>query len=825
MPIEVVLLENTQGAQETQRPLSSGSMAARRDAAIAVTTDTRRIVIEDTQITVSIPASKSHGWVPIARTSAPAPQQNRLVALAGTLVRWWWNASGEPVFEWSHVEDGHRVTTHATISQSEPCVRISAEYAVVGDSRLGRFDVTWEFLAGPSAGGRPDFLYTPCLCPEDGEVVGQHMFRSPAAIAQHKSVAVSLLPDLESLESCGPVGAFLELLCPKGRRAPAMISYGLAAYRVTRHVYFTTHEVPPTRLTDDSVRFSCGLRVDTDVPERRAYQAIVRALWDSHGRRWLQDVRPQTVPFERYYQYAYDYADRDLWRETTVDGRRVGAMTISREYRGDVWFQGWFNQLRTAWGLYWWASRSGDEERMSRALATRDLVLSAPQDHGLFPTIAVFEEKDGESSVRWVASSLQGGGPDLYHLLDNSWVAFWLLRWHNELVPDDRSLDFCTAYGQALLELQSADGSWPDYLNVRRRECAVEYDLPAAARGCDSGYVKNMVHEWGTARLASSAETATSALFLAELSRCVDGSLAEQFLDAAKRAAEFLSSEVIPRHKWLDFETFFSCSPKPLDFYDRRTHQHPQNTLSLYWAAEAFRVLAQITGGLGYREQAISLMDYLCLYQQVWSPPYLTLHAFGGFGVMNTDGEWNDARQAVFADGLMEFYQLTGRREYLERAVAATRASFATAYIPENAGICPKIFDRTPTGHADENYAHGGHDTPAGPTGLDWGIGSGLTAAARLLHWFGDVWVDEEQGWALGTDGITAAYQKQNGSTDVALHAPFRNLTCAVSTTAAEAGRIARTETGQIVIRGTFAKKPQLRVLVNSREVSLKRDA
>jgi hypothetical protein len=40
-------------------------------------------------------------------------------------------------------------------------------------------------------------------------------------------------------------------------------------------------------------------------------------------------------------------------------------------------------------------------------------------------------------------------------------------------------------------------------------------------------------------------------------------------------------------------------------------------------------------------------LDLLSLYQQAWNPPFLDLYASGGFGVRNTDGEWNDARQGM----------------------------------------------------------------------------------------------------------------------------------------------------------------------------------
>ena len=48
-------------------------------------------------------------------------------------------------------------------------------------------------------------------------------------------------------------------------------------------------------------------------------------------------------------------------------------------------------------------------------------------------------------------------------------------------------------------------------------------------------------------------------------------------------------------------------------------------------------------------------------------PEYL----YGGFGVMNTDGEWNDGRQSRFVVTLVEYFEETKNLQYLKRAVAS----------------------------------------------------------------------------------------------------------------------------------------------------------
>ena len=76
-------------------------------------------------------------------------------------------------------------------------------------------------------------------------------------------------------------------------------------------------------------------------------------------------------------------------------------------------------------------------------------------------------------------------------------------------------------------------------------------------------------------------------------------------------------------------------------------------------AAAGFLSLYEVTGQMDYLRLAGRVMDRLSLYQQVWDPPWLSLNAFGGYGVMNTDGEWNDARQAQFAETHLELGRVT----------------------------------------------------------------------------------------------------------------------------------------------------------------------
>jgi hypothetical protein len=144
----------------------------------------------------------------------------------------------------------------------------------------------------------------------------------------------------------------------------------------------------------------------------------------------------------------------------------------------------------------------------------------------------------------------------------------------------------------------------------------------------------------------------------------------------------------------------------------------------------------------------------------VWSPPYLDMKGFGGYGAMNTDGEWNDARQAQFAETNANYFDITGERAYLERAVAAARAGFTLVVMDENKSVAPRNYRGTPInfevhGASAENYGHSGWNTRSYQSGFHWGTGSALTTAAILTARYGGLYVDPARKLALGIDGAT----------------------------------------------------------------------
>ena len=169
------------------------------------------------------------------------------------------------------------------------------------------------------------------------------------------------------------------------------------------------------------------------------------------------------------------------------------------------------------------------------------------------------------------------------------------------------------------------------------------------------------------------------------------------------------------------------------------------------------------------------VLGVLNLFQQVWSPPRYEQrygYLFGGLGAGNTDAEWSD-REHRAVPTLADYFDATGKIEYLERAVAATRASFGLMHMPPNfehnitrqpPGIGSPA-GRDEVGYSPENILHAGEWD--GFSGFNWGGGGAATAAAYLELRFGGALVSVADGinGAVGIDGVRVEKTALSGST------------------------------------------------------------
>jgi hypothetical protein len=591
-------------------------------------------------------------------------------------------------------------------------------------------EAVWRFVDWEE----PGEVFSPTLVPQPGDVVGRHVMRAPALTAQSRGRAAALVYSIDSIYRAQTLPACMNLL--RDGETP-VFRVGLRPHRVRGHVYY---QYVPQPARSPTYHYTYHLYIATDAPQGAALSAANRRLWDRYGRRYRNASPPLSTSVAEYARQIYPHVLDTQWAETRLDGNRVGAIRLNRSYPNDVWMCAWFSQLRSAYGLYLWGQQMDNPDWIARALATRDLHLAAPQQRGLFPTVFVFGRTP--DTCRWVHSHHQGGGPGIYHLFDMSWTVYQLLRWQRDLVPDERAIEFARTYCQGLLRLQGEDGSLPAYVDAERFAVVDHVDRRRliadleAHPGGDPYVLGGIKTRWPEERFVHSAEDAASLLVLAELVRALPANDPDRgsFLDAAQSIGEWLARCVYPQGRWIDFEVYYSCSPKPLDFYDARSGQWPQNTLCIHLAASGFLALYRVTHATKFLDLARWALDRLSLYQQVWDPPFLNSYGFGGYGVMNTDGEWNDARQAQFADTHLDFYRVTGDKEHLERALAARRASLTTVFLPFSSAVYPIGWYRRPRGLAAENHAHGGMDHLCGVSGFDWGSGSALATAAYFKY-------------------------------------------------------------------------------------------
>lgn len=570
-----------------------------------------------------------------------------------------------------------------------------------------------------------DYTWAPNLRPEDDHVIGDHVFRSPAIVLQKNKLTAALVPDLDILSKHRPMQHILDLDIKSGFVDAPLFSYGFCDWQPEEHVYYRHDSSMIHRLPKGKICYGYYLYLNAESVPMFGYQDVLRFLWSKWGQNYFQDIRPQVLPFAEYgKQYSYPRVFSDQWREEKIGGKLCGGVVSGWRMKDEeVPNQAWFCNMRSAYGVHYFAKQWNNEELLKKSGSMLNLALAAPikspvEGYGICPDMYSFKTHN------WSGDYFNFGGGAYYSSFNSAWKGYWLLRWYNDLEKDERIIDYCKPLGNFYLSQQLPTGAIPSWFS--------ESFEP---------YIT----------LSQSAQSALPGMFLLELYIITHD---QRYLAAAEKVAVFLMRDVIPEMKYYDFETFFSCSPKPVGMKDEHTGMWPQNTLSIQWTAEMLRRLYEITKKEKYLPYAVGVADVMCWYQQVWPINFYDIaYLFGGFGVQNTDGEYNDARQSQFGCTLADLYRVTGNFEYLQRGVAAVRAAFALINTPEN--VENKIYPEPnfPLGESPENCCHCGYKQYNCRTGFDWGEGSALTGAAYLLRHFGGVYINVKRGHGIGIDG------------------------------------------------------------------------
>lgn len=616
----------------------------------------------------------------------------------------------------------------------------------------------WKITIKPAFS--PTFHWSPHLSPSENSIIAQHVFRAPALIVADGSKQLTVIPDLDLIRTRPPLKWYMDLNAPDNE-----LTIGLSRSKVTEHVLFERDSgmcLPP------SFEFGFYIMTDTDSesladPWRKPL-AFQWKLWGSPLFKQGEPIEGSLEPYVRHtYNWAFRTWSRNVWQEFELGKKKVGApvfivnITQSPGYVGEInerefrsiWNQAWFSSLRSAQGLYRYAKRVGDVDLLQKATMTKDLALLFPQKDGLFPSVIATEmetiEVNGKkvnrskgwgtyyfgNSNRNPVSKWSSAAKAPYHILDMSWTAYLMLTWYDELEKDERLKAYAKRYADKLITLQDSSGFFPAWIDNTTLEV-----LP---------------------HLEQSPETSMSVTFLLKMFK-MNGD--KKYLESAQKAMEAVIKDIVPISRWEDFETYWSCSSVLDSLFGKRIERNDafkQNTFSMYWTAEALLNIYNETKDERYLRIGQRVLDELLMYQASWQPPFIPINALGGFGVMNADGEWNDSRQSLFAELIVQYGKTLDSEEYVQRGLSALRASFVMMYCPENPETKEQwekvypFFNERDYGFMMENYGHGGETNAEGLgigefTIYDWGNGAASEAYNRMRDHLGESFVDGKSG-------------------------------------------------------------------------------
>ncbi|MHB9038962.1 MAG: hypothetical protein ACYC64_20175, partial [Armatimonadota bacterium] len=324
---------------------------------------------------------------------------------------------------------GHNLTYRIELRDSENLARIAVEDSI---DRAGA-DPLVEYLMSsyaftPAAwaltfGNEIDYTWVPILRPGDDQVIGDCAFHSPAAIIQHGSSAVALIPDLRMLTSNRPMQAALDLDITNGLLSSPLISYGFCGYEETdgRCMHDMTMA---RRLSNPVLRYGYDLLLDADCKRKSVHRQVSRLMWERYGR------GPERVRPSQTHSSCLIHEPHEL---------KLALL------QPDAW---------AAYGVH----SNGDAALRRGADAVINALVAAPQFNGLFST------KFDRNQQKW-AGCKSSVGDAQYHTVECSRQAYWLLKWHADVDHNPGIVEFCRQYGDFLVsstQKKGAISSWYD---------------------------------------------------------------------------------------------------------------------------------------------------------------------------------------------------------------------------------------------------------------------------------------------------------------------------------------------------------------------------
>jgi hypothetical protein len=649
-------------------------------------------------------------------------------------------------------------------------------------------------------GDNPDFTWVPHLRPEEDHVMGDHIFRSPVIIYKKGQIAFVFIPDLKTLQFNRPFQSFIDFnLQSRGSNKFPQIFYGFGNYEPVKHVFFKHDSSKLWKIESKTdLTFRYYIIVFYNKSKLDILQFINDFFWKKYIRKNLYEtLEPQVLPykinvkegfeaiFERHKYYGEFIINEKecggIWQRSWAGSKKKPIEFIKPEnlerYKkyntaeaasqnsglnkminemiyhpekvkyfdnysrrhaftprtAEIWNNAWFLNIRSAYAFKYFGDLWREHNLIEKSDRILNTLLNLPRIEGIFPSV-IFPCAPNSSTISYINGVKAYLYSEDYNIVDACLTMYWALKIYQDFDKINEIIERSRELLELIINIQQSDGSIPVFINFKKNELII-----------------NEV-------LLNSASSGAMLMFLIEFYKI---NPEQNLISVAEKIANFLKKEIVPRDKWHDFEPFFSCTKLPLNFYDKYTNSHVMNTLCIYWCAESFKELYKITNNVEYLRDGEYILAVLSLFQQVWNMPYISYNTFGGFGVQNCDAELSDARQALFVRTYMEYYLLTGKEEYMERGIAALRASWALQLLKEYEEICAGNINGIETVHnvdkgaIYENYGHTGSDYRVhGQITFDWGVGTAATATAYTKNHFGDLYIDFRKSLVWGIDGI-----------------------------------------------------------------------